>query len=281
MEYKWYRNGSDLRSEIRNLEVHADSAALWYIGQMGIVLKFHDKIYCLDMVLNDLKDAQGNTRRNYPAPFPPEDFAPVDYVICSHNHADHLNLETLVPLYRSNKNIRFVVPLPLTGLLSAAKIPAENIIGAREKEEINLSGLRICPIAAAHESYETDDSGNYRCLGYVLSCGKLRLYHAGDTILADKLVRDLKEYCPYDVVMLPINGSDAERRSRGVVGNMSYKDAAWLSAKLDAGLAIPLHYDMIKRNGENPLLFAELMEHSYPGRRYKIMELGEHIVLEK
>lgn len=281
MEYKWYRNGSDLRSEILNLEVSADNAALWYIGQMGIVLKFHDKIYCIDPVLNDLKDAQGNTRRNYPAPFQPEDFAPVDYVICSHNHADHLNLETLVPLYHANENVRFVVPFPLTELLASAGIPAENIIGAREKEKITLSDLQLYPIAAAHESYETDNSGNYRCLGYVLNCGTLRLYHSGDTILADKLLKDLREYFPYDVVMLPINGSDAKRRSRGVVGNMDYKDAAWLSAQLQAKLVIPLHYDMIKRNGEDPLLFAKFMEHDYPERKYKIMKLGEHIILGK
>lgn len=281
MEYNWCKNGSDLRREILKLQIQADSVALWYVGQMGVVLKFHNKLYCIDPVFNDLKDTSGNSRRNYPAPFPPESFTPVDYVICSHNHADHLNLETLVPLYGANKNIRFVVPLPLTGMLSAAGIPEENIIGAREKEEINLSDLHIYPIAAAHEAYETDASGNYRCLGYVLSCGKIRLYHSGDTILADKLVRDLKEYGPYDLIMLPINGSDEERRKRGVVGNMDYKDAAWLSAKLDAGLVIPMHYDMVKNNGENPQLFAEFMEHRCPGQRYRIMKLGEHIVLEK
>ncbi len=50
--------------------------------------------------------------RSYAAPCPVASLPPIDIVIISHNHYDHLDYDTIKDLWAANKNrIRFVVPL--------------------------------------------------------------------------------------------------------------------------------------------------------------------------
>jgi L-ascorbate metabolism protein UlaG (beta-lactamase superfamily) len=46
-----------------------------------------------------------------------------------------------------------------------------------------------------------------------------------------------------DVLMVPINGRDHVRESRGIVGNMNETEAAWLCAEVGPSYAIPMHYE--------------------------------------
>ena len=44
------------------------------------------------------------------------------------------------------------------------------------------------------------------------------------------------------------------------MGNMNSREACWFASEIGADLTIPLHYDMIGGNEENPLIFADYME---------------------
>ncbi|MCD8142125.1 MAG: MBL fold metallo-hydrolase [Clostridiales bacterium] len=282
MQYKWYRAGAALLGDIARTEPSAGELAFWYLGQMGMLVKTGGVTLCFDPVLNDLRNPDGSTRRNYPPPFSGEELTGVDYVVCSHNHADHLNLETLLPLYRANPGAKFIVPAPETGVLTGAGIPADMVIGAKAHQPLTLGGgVALTPIPAAHEAYVTDAQGDYRNLGYLLAADGVRFYHAGDTVLTAQLLEDVKRYGPPDVACLPVNGADLERRSRNIVGNMDCRDAAIFAAQTGADLTIPLHYDMVMGNGEDPLLFAAYMQRCAPGQKFHIMQLGERFLYRK
>ena len=79
--------------------------------------------------------------------------------------------------------------------------------------------------------------------------------------------------------MLPINGRDLERNEQDIVGNMNSREACWFASEIKADLTIPLHYDMIGGNEENPLVFADYMERYYPEKKYHIFRLGERYIL--
>lgn len=50
--------------------------------------------------------------RHYPAPCKVEDLPEIDLFFCSHSHFDHLDYDTVMALWRNNKDtIRFIVPL--------------------------------------------------------------------------------------------------------------------------------------------------------------------------
>ena len=62
---------------------------------------------------------------------------------------------------------------------------------------------------------------------------------------------------------------------------MDGRDAAYLAAEAGVDLVVPLHYDMVEGNTENPLLFAFYMEELYQGRKYEIMKLGQRLIVEQ
>ncbi|MDR1971934.1 MAG: MBL fold metallo-hydrolase, partial [Treponema sp.] len=109
---RWYKQGGALLEEIERSEPGKGEAWLWYLGQHGFVISLGGLVFYIDVILNDLTDREGKSRREYPAPFDPGMVRRADYVLCTHNHADHLNLETLLPLAEANPNARFVVPRP-------------------------------------------------------------------------------------------------------------------------------------------------------------------------
>ncbi|MDR3193429.1 MAG: MBL fold metallo-hydrolase, partial [Treponema sp.] len=231
---RWYKQGGALLEEIGSSRPGEGEAWLWYLGQHGFVVNLGGLIFYIDAILNDLVDREGRSRREYPPPFTPGMVRRVDYVLCTHNHADHLNLETLVPLAEANPKARFVVPRPWRTLLSGAGIGEDRILGAGEGEELKLGPVSILPVMAVHTRFiqdepERDGNGNSPCLGYLLKAKGLCLYHAGDTWVTPPLIRSLKAAGPLDIAILPINGTDWERTETGCIGNMGALDAVKLA----------------------------------------------------
>jgi len=105
------------------------------------------------------------------------------------------------------------------------------------------------------------DDGPVRFLGYVVSIGGIRLYHSGDCLLYPGLPGTLSVLAP-DVLMLPVNGRDHMRESRGIVGNMDEAEAAWLVAQIGPSYAIPMHYECIADNTGDPGRFTTLVRES-------------------
>ncbi|MFN3337820.1 MAG: MBL fold metallo-hydrolase, partial [Thermomicrobium sp.] len=60
--------------------------------------------------------------------------------------------------------------------------------------------------------------------GYVVALGGVRLYHAGDTIVYDKLGETVGALEP-QVALLPINGRDWYREREDIVGNLDIREA--------------------------------------------------------
>lgn len=279
MEYRWSKKGRELLEEINTTSYPDSLLCCWYIGQMGLVVKWKDIIICLDPVLHDLCREDGSTRRNYETPFAPEDFTGVAAVLGTHLHTDHLDRKTFLPLSMKNPEAKVIVPAPLCKEMVKGGISKTCLTGASEGSEIIISkDVSVIPVAAAHETYQVDENGDHLCMGYILDIGGFRIYHAGDTLVTSRLLETLSSYRPFHMAFLPINGTDEERRQRGIIGNMGCRDAVYLSRFIEADVTIPLHYDMIKGNGEDPLHFASCMQMYAPGRKHHIMVLGERYI---
>lgn len=281
-EDRWYKKGEALLEEIQNSRTEPGKAVFWFMGQHGFVINMSNTVIYIDVILNDILDKNGVTKRNYREPFAPSLVSRLDYFFCTHKHRDHLNVETLAPAAKANPGARFIVPTPHCGVLTAAGIPEAVVTGAHEGAELSLpGGITVSPVAAAHPEYSTDEKGNDQCLGYVIRGGGISVYHSGDTYITPRLVDTLKKLAPIDVVILPINGGDFERTAAGIIGNMSVLEAVKLTRALDADFAIPTHYDMMSSNSENPGLFAEYMYSLCPAKRFHIFALGEKFIYEK
>jgi len=286
---RWYKCGKALLDEIAGSQPQPGEAYIWFMGQHGFVICFGGMVFYVDVILNDFLDKDGNTRRVYPPPFESGEIQRVDYVLCTHNHSDHLNLKTLLPLAEANPMARFVVPAPCKRVLTEAGINDDRVLAARVGESLTLlpSGpVTIYPVPAIHTRYiqdegEKDENGDYSSLGFVLKGDGISIYHSGDTWVTPSLVQTLKTHTPLDIAMLPINGTDWERTEGNCIGNMGALDAAKLAHALPVDLVIPAHYDMMANNSENPARFADSMYALCPEKRFHVCALGERFIYKK
>jgi len=109
---RWYKRGKALLNEIKDSQPQPGEAYIWFMGQHGFILNLGGTIFYIDLILNALKDEDNKDLRVYPPPFDPAEIQRVDYVLCTHNHIDHLNLDTILPLACTNAQTKFVVPAP-------------------------------------------------------------------------------------------------------------------------------------------------------------------------
>lgn len=269
------------RNFILNTELTEKQAALFYLGQEGMMIKYHDRYFLIDPYLSDYVDRHCRTdkvqwSRRYPAPIQAEELDFVNYIFCTHEHFDHCDPDTLRALAQASPEAVFIVPLPATAALLSYGIPAERIIGARADTEITLDECKILPVPAAHEELHPDENGCYRELGYKLLFDGLTLYHAGDCCIYDGLAERLMDT---DVLMLPVNGRGYYKLREDIIGNMTAEEAVLLARETNAGMLIPLHYDLYDVNCINPAAFVDTLFSINPSQRFHMFAPGERYIL--
>ncbi len=227
--------------------------AIRYIGQVGFVLQHRGFTIAIDPYLTDSVDRLKEFPkdfwvRNYDPPVCYEELHYVDLVLCTHDHLDHLDPETLLGISTASPQCRFLMPKQSAEIMRANGLATERIDVINAGQNLSFGDITIEPVAAAHESYETDDAGFHRFLSYLLTWKGMTIYHAGDTLRTPEL-EDIFSHRSIDVAFLPINGRSESRRKLGIVGNLTPEEAVNLAASTNIGLVIPTHYDLYPNNG--------------------------------
>jgi len=277
-----YKGGTGLVQEIHQTEVADGGIAVWSLGQMGIVLKGaqQDGFICIDPYLtNSIEQDNPGTEfvREYPPPIGPEGLAGVRVVLVTHYHNDHLDLSTLQTLTSASPQTMYAVPASHLYLLQNLPIQAGRLIAARDEVSFSVGNFSFTPVASAHTEYQTDEQGNHYYLGYCITLNGVRVYHSGDTSVTKGLVERIREFKPH-IAILPINGGDYERTARGIVGNMTGREAADFGVAVGADLIIPAHYDTFPNNRDNPAHFVDYLFHMYRAQKFHMMAPGERFI---
>jgi L-ascorbate metabolism protein UlaG (beta-lactamase superfamily) len=185
----------------------------------------------------------------------------IDVVSSSHAHTDHLDPETLRPLFAANPDLKIIAPAANRDVVRERS--GVEPVSIEDGASADVAGFTFHGIGAAHEEL----GPGY--LGYVIAAGPCRIYHSGDCVPYDGLVERLRPY-DIDVALLPINGRAPERR---VAGNFTGVEAARLARAIGARVAIPMHYDMFTFNTASPDEF--VAEAARLGVRVQVMRCGE------
>ena len=250
---------------------------LWWLGQSGFLLQWKGKRILIDPYLSDsltkkyLTTDKPHTRISELV-IRPELLKNILAVTSSHNHTDHLDAETLIPVLKNNSGIQFIIPEANRNFV-AERVKCENDfpIGLNDGKSVTVDGFTFHGIPAEHNEIDRDENGNCKYMGYVIEFGQYKIYHSGDTIWFDGMVDLLKPF-NVDVALLPINGNKPERK---VAGNLDCKKAAELGKAINAKLMIPCHYDMFEFNTADVNEFvAEAKKINQP---YAVLKGGEKI----
>jgi L-ascorbate metabolism protein UlaG (beta-lactamase superfamily) len=256
------------------------AARLWWLGQSGFLLHAGGKTILFDPYLSDsLTRKYANTDKPHTRlterVLAPERLTGVDCITCSHNHTDHLDSETLLPLLRANPGAKLLIPRANLAFVLERLGPVQSrLVLIDAGESVSAAGVEFHAIASAHNTVERDDQGHCRFLGYMACIGPFKIYHSGDTLLHDGLLTALPPF-KVDVACLPINGNKSERR---VAGNLNGVEAAQLARQIGACLAVPHHFDMFAFNTEPPDEFEG--ECHRIGQPFRTLQNGEGIDLQ-
>jgi L-ascorbate 6-phosphate lactonase len=263
-----------LIAQIDSLTVPHGQLALWSLGQAGFVLKGGATIAYIDPYLSDPLSAAGESRRRFPVPIDPHAISHAQIVFATHEHSDHTDIATLGPLMAASARATLVTTPQSRELALQADIADERIRLARLGERGELAGLAYTAIPAAHYSYEVDQHGHSRWMGFLIECNGVRLYHAGDTVVIPQIFEALAGR-PIDIAALPINGRDFFREQRQIVGNMWPGEAIDLAVQLGARVLLGIHNDLFAGNRVNPGTLFDELDRRAPWQRCHLLQPGE------
>lgn len=266
-----------LQQQIHQAKKNGDknSFDIWWLAQSGFLIQWNGVCILFDPYLSDsltkkyLTTTKPHTRISELV-IAPHLLDCIDVVTSSHNHTDHLDAETLLPLLKINPGIQFIIPEANRDfVVDRVKCSPEFPIGLNDGEHIEVKGFHFHGVPAAHNELERDASGRCKYMGFVVQFGPWTVYHSGDTLWYDGMVDILKPF-HVDIAFLPINGNDP---ARGVAGNLNTEEAAQLGKAIGARWVIPHHYDLFEFNTANPADFAKVADRLQ--QPYRILQLGE------
>ena len=202
-----------------------------FLGQSGYLLKTANTQIIIDPYLSDSVNRVAGRPRLHPVPINPQEID-CDAIICTHNHLDHLDPDTLA-LVRDSQ------PIITTseGEKVLTEMGKEKVSVLGQGEQITIGDFTLTAVYAAH---------TVEAFGLVVECEGKRLYFSGDTLFDEKLFA-IRQYQP-DVTFICINGR---------LGNMNVEEALVVAKAIGAPVNVPNHYDMFASNAEDPHLFAD------------------------
>jgi L-ascorbate metabolism protein UlaG (beta-lactamase superfamily) len=231
---------------------------LHWLGQAGFIVTTPDYRLIIDPYLSDslARKYEHNAtshERMMPTPVSLHDLGPIDLVLCTHQHTDHMDAETLKPLARADPKLHFVVPrAALAFACERIGIGEERLIPLDAGDRVEpVPGLIIRALRAAHETLEKDPQGHHRFLGYAIETEGLRIFHSGDTIPFPGQVDDISAIAPH-LALLPVNGRSDRLRTAGISGNLTIEEAVELCAACRIPALIAHHYGMFAFNTADP-----------------------------
>jgi L-ascorbate metabolism protein UlaG (beta-lactamase superfamily) len=145
-------------------------------------------------------------------------------ILVTHNHFDHFSVEDIKKV--SGQNTVIVGPKECEAKFRALSMEHKIV---KPGASLELSGVKIdaVPSYNVSKSFHPKLEGK---VGYVITVGGVRVYHAGDTDRIPEMA-NLKP----DVSLLPIGGTYT----------MDAEEAAKATKDISTGIFIPMHYGSI------------------------------------
>lgn len=232
----------------------ATSARIEHLGQTGLRIDLGDLTVLVDPYLShSVQELDApDLVRQVPIHYHPHELSTVDWVLITHEHMDHCDPHTLPALAQASPKARFIGPLAVRRQLEQWGISGERIMQALPEEFDLGAGLSVQAIPAAHPRIRYDHDGQPQAVGYLFRHLGRSLYLAGDTSVCDELLEVLKGVGSIDTALLPVNEDNFFRRRRGIVGNMTIREAFGLADEMGIRSVVPVHWDMFAVNSASP-----------------------------
>jgi len=220
------------------------------LGQAGAFVRLEDGTgIAVDPYLSDSLHALKGERfaRRVPESRKWRAQAP-DIIAVTHDHMDHLDMETLGPWLDGGARKQVLGPYPVCEKICGKWPGRHNTWVMRPGVEVTLGGVRFSAVPAAHETEHA--------VGYLAEAEGKSVYFTGDTLF-DRRIPAFFAGRRIDLMLVCINGTG---------NNMNCADAARLAGLLRPAAVIPVHWDMFGPFGADPAEFVRELGGAVPVR---------------
>ena len=173
-----------------------------------------------------------------PAALGAKDLPPIDVLLLSHNHYDHLDLPTLAQLPLA-PSATLVCPLKVSGYIDTgrfAKVTELDWHGATR-----IGGIDIACVPSIHFSARSLwDRNESLWGGYVLTTPNKRLYFSGDTAFGPVFDEIGPHYGPVDLALVPIGAYEPRKLMQA--SHCTPEEAVRIGRLFQAKQAIGMHW---------------------------------------
>ena len=228
------------------IDKNARLAVLW-VGHATALVQIDDKVILTDPVFTS---TVGQLSKRLVEPgIDPENLPPIDAVVISHLHFDHLSLGSLEMI---QQKVRMLL-MPRTGAtyLTDFGFP---VLELRPWQGYEKDGLRVTAVPVDHVGfrYGADDAWMTQGFtGYVIEYHGIKVYFGGDTAYDQKLFVDVGQRFPgIDVALLPIGPTEP----REIMRRFHTDPGEAVQAFIDLGAKrmVPIHYGTFINSTDEP-----------------------------
>lgn len=226
-----------------------------YLGQSGWKIKFPSGTIYIDPYLsNSVQELDApDLVRLHPVVFPPETATDANYILITHEHMDHCDPLTLPLMAKASPQAKFVGPWPVLQKLREWGIGEDRCTLATESwQTLAHDGIKIIATPAAHLDIERDLMGRLSYIGFIIEFAGERIYIAGDTCVKQEIIDVVGAHAPIHTAVLPVNEHNFYRGKRGIVGNMSVREAFQFAEDISVKNVVAVHWDMFAINAAFP-----------------------------
>ncbi len=185
-------------------------------------------------------------KRFFPPTLPLADLPPLDAVLISHDHYDHLGSETVLALAGLRPTLRWIAPLEVGRILTSFGVPSANITELDWTEDtlVRAPGgaeLRVTSVATRHFSGRSAVHRNETLwMAFVLTGSRHTIYHGVDTGLWPGFDSIAKRYGPFDLTLLEIGAFNELWRDI----HLGPDGAVQAFHELGGGTFMPIHWGL-------------------------------------
>ncbi|MCE3556228.1 MBL fold metallo-hydrolase [Pseudonocardia sp. RS11V-5] len=220
----------------------ADELAVTWFGHSSVLLEIDGRRVLADPVWGDRVSPSRlvGPRRMHPAPVPLTALPPVDAVVISHDHYDHLDLPTVRALVADPRHgaAPFLVPLGIGAHLRAWGVPEDRIVELDWDGRAEVAGLTLVCAEARHFSGRGLQRDTTLWSSWAVLGPRHRAYFGGDTGYTTAFARAGERWGPFDATFLPI-GAYADLWPDI---HMNPEESVAAHRDLRGGVLLPVHW---------------------------------------